>query len=119
MKRRRNKKMKALSNPMLTPMALERNPLDTSKYPKTYTAVGAFVGSALGTIPGALVMRSSRPVGGALAVAGSVIGGAVGGYLLAPADRKSRGAIGGAIGGIIGPLTAGIGGAIGGRKADG
>jgi hypothetical protein len=115
--KRRSKKTKALRNPMLAPIAA-RNPLDTSAYPKTYTAVGAGVGSVLGSIPGAIVVKHSRPIGGALMIAGSVIGGAVGGYLMAPADRKSRGAIGGAIGGVIGPITAAIGGAIGGRKAD-
>lgn len=101
-------------NPTILPHRQGNPPwLDTDEYPKGWTALGAFIGSALGLIPGAALGS------GLLAGIGSITGGAAGGHYMAPDDRKNRGAFGGGMGGFIfGPLGAAIGGAIGGRKPD-
>ena len=86
---------------------------------KNHSGLGAFVGSVIGGVPGALWVRAgSTTFGGVLAEAGSIVGGAVGGYAGAKPDRKRRGAIGGAIGGLFTPLGAALGGYIGGLKPD-
>lgn len=73
------------------------------------TATGAGVGSLIGAGAGWMV--------GAPGV-GSIAGGAIGGYAMAPEDRKKRGAWGGGIGGAFTPIGAAAGGAIAGRKPD-
>ncbi len=79
---------------------------------KNRSGLGAFIGSAVGTTPGALF--KSYP----LSVLGSIAGGAAGGAVGAKADRKKRGAIGGALGGTLGPIGAAIGGYVAGKKPD-
>jgi len=88
--------------------------------------LGAFLGSVVGATVGTLfVALGAIPVataGGAviapLSLLLSMAGGAIGGHVGAPRDRKKRGAIGGGLGGTLGPLGAALGGYLGGRKPD-
>lgn len=92
-----------------------RNPpegIDTSGHPKSWTALGAFVGSLAATVPGAAVGS------GALMLLGSVLGAFAGGRYMAPPDRVDGAALGSAIGGIFTPVGAAIGGAIGAADPD-
>ena len=79
---------------------------------KNHSGLGAFIGSAIGSTPGAALKWFP------LALVGSIAGGGIGGALGAKADRKKRGAIGGALGGTLGAIGAAIGGYVAGKKPD-
>ncbi len=88
--------------------------------------LGAFLGSLSGAVVGTLfaalgaipVTTTGGLVLAPLSLLLSMAGGAIGGHVGAPRDRKKRGAIGGGIGGVLGPLGAALGGYLGGRKPD-
>lgn len=92
-----------------------RNPpagIDTSAHPKSWTALGAFVGSLAATLPGAAIGS------GAVMALGSALGGFAGARYMAPADRVGGAALGGAIGGLFTPLGAAVGAALGAADPD-
>lgn len=95
--------------------------LDTSAHPKSWAALGGFLGSSVGMIPG-MALMSAGPVGAAVGVGllgvGSAVGGFAGARYMAPQDRAANAGLGGGIGGLFFPVGAAIGGAIGAARPD-
>lgn len=81
-----------------------------------HSGLGAFVGSLVGGVPGHVIGAFGQPgsamktIGWVLTPIGWIIGGGLGGYYGAKADRREKAAAGGAIGGAFTPLGAALGG---------
>ena len=87
---------------------------------ENHSGLGAFVGSLVGGIPGAIVAVMGAPrLGNIMTYMGWVGGGGFGAFYGASDDRKRRAAIGGTIGGLFTPLGAAFGGYVAGLEPDG